>query len=163
MRGSVLRTAAATGVAALLSLLLTGCGGGSGGNAPASAAGNGGTGAGGTTLSGHLLAGSVPIAGASIRLYAAGAAAGAGPVLLAQATTDAQGAFDASIQCPGGQPSAPVYATATGGSAGAGGSNPAIALLAALGSCQAMPAAISIDELTTVAAAYALKIGRAHV
>ncbi len=155
MRGSTRLRVATCGLLALLGLLPAGCGGGSGG-APAGVGGASGPGGAGSTLSGHLLAGSAPIIGATIRVYAAGTAAGEGPTLLAQATTDAQGAFSASVACPGGQPDAQVYVTATGGSTTAGGDNAAVALLAALGSCQNVDTVIDVNALTTVAAAYAL-------
>jgi hypothetical protein len=76
-------------------------------------------------------------------------------------TTDTSGSFNITGQytCP--VPDAPVYLVATGGNPGTSASNPNLALMTALGSCSALQANASttfvqMNEVTTVAAAYAL-------
>jgi len=76
------------------------------------------------------------------------------------AMTDANGSFSITgdYNC---DPGAYVYIAAYGGNPGAGANNPNITLIAALGSCSLLKANaattyININEVTTVAAAYAL-------
>jgi hypothetical protein len=75
------------------------------------------------------------------------------------AVTDANGGFELpSYTCPSGSF---VYLTASGGNPGSGQNNPAIALMAALGSCSYVLANaanedVNMDEVTTIAGAYAL-------
>ena len=76
------------------------------------------------------------------------------------ALTDANGTFNITgdYTCDSGSY---VYIAAYGGNPGAGSVNPNIALIAALGPCSVLKAnaattVINIDEVTTVAAAYAL-------
>ena len=144
-----------TGVAALL----TGCGAGSVDHAapiamPSVAA-----------IRGTAFGGQQPVVGASMQLYAAnlsGYGMAASPLLPANTiVTDAGGAFNISGQytCP--VPDAPVYLVATGGSPGLSASNPNLTEMAALGSCSALQSNASttfvqLNEVTTVAAAYAL-------
>ena len=124
-----------------------------------SAAANGAVAAHASHIQGRAVSGSIPIVGARVDLYAAGGPSGRGSLLLAQGITDTQGAFEAEVICPQQwqSPGALVYVTATGGSAGgAGVSNTALELIAALGDCDELPNAFVVNELTTVAAAYAL-------
>ena len=115
------------------------------------------------TLHGKVHGGQQPVANTSIQLYAAGATGNgsAGTALLVNPVfTDSNGAFDISgdYTCPSAN--SQVYITATGGNPGLPGNvnNHALALLAALGDCGSLASvqSISINELTTVAAAWAL-------
>lgn len=135
------------------------------------------------TVSGTVLSGSVLINGSTITFYAAGATAEAGATALGEITSDGQGQFNVTLDCSGSLSNAPIYAIATGGtpsgaasnagssaasssesggsaggSSSGGGGNTAILLLAAIGPCAGLPSSISvtINELTTVAAGYAL-------
>ena len=143
-----------TGVA----VLLTGCGAGSLNSPPSGPVG-------GAAIRGTAFGGQQPIVGASLQLYAAnlsGYGMAASPLLPANSiTTDAGGGFNITGQytCP--VPDAPVYLVANGGNPGGSASNPNLTLMVALGSCSVLQADasttfIQINELTTVAAAYAL-------
>jgi hypothetical protein len=143
-----------TGVAALL----TGCGAGSLNSAPSEPVA-------GVAIRGTAFGGQQPIVGAALQLYAAnltGYGQPARPLLPANTiTTDAGGGFNITGQytCP--VPDAPVYLVANGGNPGGSASNPNLTEMAALGSCSALQANasttfIDMNEVTTVAAAYAL-------
>lgn len=119
----------------------------------------------GAAIQGKAFGGQQPVVGASVQLYAAnltGYGNQASPLLPANTiTTGAGGSFNITGQytCP--VPDAPVYLVVTGGDPGLSTSNPNLALMAALGSCSALQANASttfvqINEVTTVAAAYAL-------
>ena len=115
--------------------------------------------AGGALLRGSVYGGQQPIAGSRIYLYAAGTSAGGSRSMLnapGYVTTDNTGSFDitSDYTCSAGDQ---VYVLALGGDA-SNGSNNAIGLMSALGPCSALSAAtyISVNEVTTVAAAYAL-------
>ncbi len=137
-------------------LLLAGCGGGttqsSEPNPPVS--GNG------TSFAGKVLAGTQPVVGSSVQLYAAGTAGNgsAGTALLTTAlTTDAKGSFTVpSYTCPAS--GSLLYAIARGGQVGTGAPNSAITLITPIGACSSISTStqIVIDEATTVAAAWAL-------
>jgi streptogramin lyase len=114
----------------------------------------------GASFAGKAMAGTQPLVGASVQLYAAGTSgngsAGTG-LLTSTLTTDAHGAFTvpAGYTCPAS--SSEIYVVARGGNAGsAGTTNGAAVLLTALGACDQVPGAILVNEVTTVAAAYAL-------
>lgn len=139
--------------------LLTGCGAGALDHAapvpPGSIA----------AIRGTSFGGQQPVVGASLQLYAAnlsGYGKPAIPLLPANSIrSDAGGGFTITGQytCP--VPDAPVYLVATGGNPGVSASNPNLAEMAALGSCSALQANasttfIQMNEITTVAAAYAL-------
>jgi len=107
--------------------------------------------------------GQQPVSGATIQLYAVGTtgdASAATPLLSPAVTTDANGGFTITglYTCPSA--SALVYLVATGGNPGlgGGGSNPQLAMMTALGPCGNLSSStyFVIDELTTVAAVYAL-------
>jgi sugar lactone lactonase YvrE len=108
----------------------------------------------GPALRGVLHGGQSPITGATLNLFAAGqpATATAGyPIGLA--ISDSVGQFSITYTCPSA--GSLIYIVADGGNAG-GGANPAIRLMAALGPCGTLPSSIVVNELTTVAAVYAL-------
>lgn len=111
--------------------------------------------------SGSVYGGQQPITGATIQLYAVGDSgdgSAATPLLTRTVTTDAHGNFliTGLYTCPSA--SALVYITGTGGSPSVGVSNPQIALMAALGPCSGLTPStfININEITSVAAVYAL-------
>ncbi|MDN5863554.1 MAG: hypothetical protein L0H19_08910, partial [Salinisphaera sp.] len=105
-------------------------------------------------ISGALNGGQQPVENSTVTLYAAGLGI-MGASVVATATTDANGQFIfPSFTCP----STPMYVVAEGGNPGfaPGTDNTAIHMMAALGDCSAMPSFVNINEVTTVAAAYAL-------
>ena len=129
----------------------------------------------GAALSGTVHGGAQPISGAIVQLYAVGNTGNGsaatdiltgpqGVAPLAFTTTGLDGSFaiTGDYSCPT-NPATPVYITATTGNPGITGNvnNTAIALVAALGPCNALLSAgssqkITINEATTVAAAWAL-------
>ena len=112
-------------------------------------------------LQGVIRAGTAMLAGASVTLYAA-APSGQMPQSLAHTLSDSSGAFELSVTCPSDTASTePVYLSASGGQISAAGTaqpvtNPAIRLVAVLGTCDTLPATVTVNELATIAAAYAL-------
>ncbi len=109
-------------------------------------------------LQGMVHGGQQPVAGASVKLYAPGTTGyGSNGTLVASTTTDAFGNFTIPrpYTCPSNN--LPMIVVATGGNAGAGTNN-AITEAALVGPCSGLTAStyISISEVTTVAAAYAL-------
>ena len=122
------------------------------------------------SLRGNIHGGEQPISGAQIQLYAAGTmgdGAGEVPLLQSPVFSDANGNFSITgdYTCPSS--SSQLYMVAKGGNPGGlppGTSNPAIALMAALGPCSLHGgqytldpnSLISINEVTTVASMYAL-------
>ena len=141
------------------SLFILGCGAGSPAKIPMA----------GPKLQGNVQAVQQPVAGSTIRLYAAGTSgygAGALSLLTAPVSTDASGAFSITGQytCP--TASSQLYIVATGGNPGLGTptNNASLALMAALGPCSLHDnqytldpnSFININEVTTVASVYAL-------
>ena len=118
----------------------------------------------GPALYGTVMAGTQPVAGASVSLYATGASGygSASSLVYAPNTnpaiiTDANGKFTlpAGYSCP--QATSEMYLIATGGSASPGLSNPSLALMTALGPCGALSSSpVVINEVTTVASAWAV-------
>lgn len=122
-----------------------------------------------TTIKGNLVAGESqagrqPVTGAQVTLYAAATsesvmniAANAGNAsAVTTATTDQSGSFSIpyGYECP--TPDTQMYLVSTGGNAG-GGTNPDMALMAALGPCSRLEASrFVVNEATTAAAVYAL-------
>src|SRR5277367_2695845 len=110
--------------------------------APANAAEN---------INGQVLGAGAPIANSTITLWAASAGA---PKQLAQTRTSADGRFAISAaEAPGSDSS--LYLVAAGGTPAANkanGDNPAIALIAVLGS--KFPANVTVNEMTTVASVW---------
>ncbi len=142
---------------ALVCLLPLGCGTGT-----SSFGGSNPTGQQRASLGGSVIGGQNPITGATIQLYSVGTTgytSKATPLLNTTVTTNAQGNFSITndYTCPAGSY---VYITASGGDPGLGtGTNSNIALMAALGSCSTLKAQlpfININEVSTVAGAYAL-------
>ena len=140
--------------AATLSAALTGCAGlGVGPAAPKSTV----TAAIGS-INGTVHGGQQPVAGSSIQLYTMNPTTlrGASTALLpaGAVTTAADGTFNVTVSytCPTGDY---LYIVATGGNAGAGVNNN-LAMMAGLGLCGGTYKPLSINELTTVASAYAL-------
>jgi streptogramin lyase len=134
-------------------LLVAGCGGnGSSRSIPFNPASAG--------LKGRVFGGQQPIQGAEVRLFAAGSSGyGTGANLLLPATTtDVNGnfSFSGSYTCPSGQ--TPAYLLATGGDPGIGVNNPALAMIAGVGSCGSLGSAplLVINEVTTAAFVWAL-------
>lgn len=150
-------------------IALTGCGTGlvgtqnsvtsPGGGLPITAA---------TAPHGEVFGGQQPVSGMSLQLYAAGAGgygSAATGLFAAPTLTAANGGFSfPAYTCP--TPSTQVYLVGTGGdpiagNAAAGGNtavNPNLALMVALGSCGNLNSGtrIHMNELTTVAAVWAL-------
>jgi hypothetical protein len=109
-------------------------------------------------LQGMVHGGQQPVTGASVKLYAPGTTGyGSNGTLIASTTTDALGNFTIPrpYTCPSN--SLPLIVVASGGNAGAGTNN-SITETAMVGPCSGLTAStyISISEVTTVAAAYAL-------
>jgi streptogramin lyase len=115
----------------------------------------------GTPFSGTVLAGTTPLSGAKVQLYAAGTAGNgsAGTALLGTAlTTGANGAFTVpAYTCP--LSNSVVYAIATGGATTpTGTANAASELAVVMGTCNGIgSASVVIDEATTVATAFAMQ------
>jgi streptogramin lyase len=118
----------------------------------------------GVAITGRVRGGQQPVSGATIQLYGAGTSGvGSSAVdLLAPhvVMTDSAGYFSITgdYVCPAA--TTQVYLVARGGDPGlgAGQTNPALGLMAALGSCGALTSSttIQLNEVTTVAAAWAL-------
>ena len=150
VRASARRLAWGSAVAGCL--LLSACSGGADGVNPAAVAGK--------SISGKALGGQQPVVGATVSLYAASTSGyGASSAALATTTTGPGGTWTFSgVSCPSGPTDVPLYVVATGGSAVGGSSNSAIGLSSALGPCSSAinGTGYNIDEVTTVASAYAL-------
>ena len=106
-------------------------------------------------------AGSVPLAGAQVQLYAAGTAgngAGATSLLNQSVNTGTNGvaAIAAGYSCP--VATSMVYLISKSGSIGAASPNSNTWLMTAIGRCNGLTSGqnVVVDEVTTVAAAYAL-------
>ncbi len=162
-----IRSAGAGACVCVLSALLAACAGGAGGTGGSIGLPSGGTGAtspasSGATinLQGVVHGGQSPIVGATVTLYEAGPA-GEAATVLGTATTAADGSYSFSSVTSYGNngacatASSLVYVVASGGNPGAGVNN-AINLMAAIGPCGSIPSYVVINELTTVAAVYAL-------
>lgn len=110
----------------------------------------------GLPLAGIVSSGTKFINGAKVQLYAAGQLGygSVGTAVGTAVTTDSSGAFTLNYNCPTA-PGDQMYVVATGGDAG-NGSNTNIALMAALGACSNLPSSITVNEVTTIASAYAL-------
>ena len=143
----------------LSGLLLLACGCGASSKSASTGPG-GGTGA---SFSGKVMAGSQPVSGATVQLYAAGSTGygSAGTALLTSAlVTNSAGGFTipAGYTCPSS--STQVYLIARGGNpAGSGaGNNSSLDLMSALGSCGSIVsgASVVLNEVTTVGSVAAL-------
>ncbi len=100
------------------------------------------------TLFGRVASGDIPIAGSAVTLYGAGSGS---PRVLAQGKTNAVGNFQLKYTTL--DPDEVVYAIAEGGKTGGASNNDSIRLLTVVGT---PPLFAQINELTTVAGAYAL-------
>jgi hypothetical protein len=126
-------------------------------------------GGGGTTsdtnvmsLSGKMYGANAPVQNANIYLYAAGTSGYASaPTLVESTTTNSSGGFSIpSFTCPTA-PGDLLFILAVGGNPGNSGGtpNPNLVQMAALGSCNntsQYPPFVWVDEVSTVASAYAL-------
>lgn len=118
----------------------------------------------GPNLQGMVLAGTQPLIGAHVGLFAASNAGyGSASTLISvpgaspYSTTNASGVF--SIPAGYGCPSAAseMYLVATGGHVGSNPANPNLAMMALLGPCGPLSSSpVTVDEVTTVASAFAL-------
>jgi hypothetical protein len=114
-------------------------------------------------LSGTAFGGQQPVGSASVQVWAAGVSGyGSQATLLATTSSNSTGGFQfasGAYNCPTAPSTTPLYITATGGNPGnsSGNANPDILLVAMLGSCSsAENAMVNLNEVTTVAAAYAM-------
>lgn len=148
-------------------ILLTGCGlssgnkiaAGGGGSTPVGPSGPGGPATQGPKMQGHVKGGNPPVTGATITLYSASTQGyKAASNLLASTPTDGSGTFNFPLGSYTCAPADQLYVVATQGNPGLGngGNNPNLSMMAALGSCSALPSFVNIDEVTTVASVYAL-------
>jgi len=150
------------GATFLCAAILTGCGIGT-----INTSGGGGT----MSLQGNVHGGQQGVVGAVVQLYTVGVVGkgtGAIPLLRNTVTTGADGYFSITKDYTCGEDSSgsplpagasnQVYLVATGGDPGVGADNPALVMVSALGSCSALTAksSVYVNELTTVAAAWAL-------
>jgi hypothetical protein len=115
------------------------------------------------TVNGRVHGGQQAVVGAQIQLYVAGNAGNgspSSPLLTTTVTSGSDGSFSITgdYSCPSA--TAQVYLVATQGNPGlgSGGNNPALAMMAPLGSCGNLSPTqfIWVNEVTTVAAAWAL-------
>jgi hypothetical protein len=110
-------------------------------------------------ITGKVLSGTTPIAGAAVQLYSAGttgygSAPTAATTYSASNTTASDGSFTLYYECLAA-PQDQMYLVATGGSTGSG-ANQYIKLISVLGSCASLPATATVNEVTTIASVYAL-------
>jgi hypothetical protein len=112
---------------------------------------------------GHVMGGQQPVGFASLQLYVVGATGNGSastPLFQNPNYSDSNGNFDITgdYSCP--SYSSQIYLVATGGNPGlsSGTNNAALTLVNALGNCGDLPNApyVTINEVTTVAAAYSL-------
>jgi hypothetical protein len=118
------------------------------------------TGAHSLTVKGTAFGGQPPVTGSTITMYATGKTGyGSAATVMGTATTNASGNFNitSAVSCSDPQQ---VYLVASGGNPGlaAGTNNAALVMVAALGNCSSVSASTTVDinEVTTIAAAYAL-------
>jgi hypothetical protein len=116
--------------------------------------------AGELTISGQVHGGQQPVANAAIQLYTVGTlgdGSAATPLLTQPVTTNASGSFTITglYSCTG---ATEVYLTATGGNPGGASTNADLSMMTAIGLCSSLTPStfISVNEITTIAAVYAL-------
>ena len=107
------------------------------------------------------MAGSQPIVGAAIQLYAAGTTgngSAATSLLTTALTTDATGTFTVPAAYPCPSANSQLYLIASGGKVGSAAANPAITLATVLGVCNQLAASSQfvVNEVTTTATVWAL-------
>jgi sugar lactone lactonase YvrE len=147
-----------------LLLLASGCGTSSStGSAPTSPGPGSSGGGAGVSFGGKVLAGSQPVGGATVQLYAAGSSGygSAGTALLSNAvTTNSAGGFTVPAGYTCASSSAQLYLIAKGGNPGLSGSvnNSSLALMTAMGSCGSVASGttVVVNEVTTVASVAAV-------
>jgi len=116
------------------------------------------------SITGIVHGGQQPVSGSSIQLYIAGisgnGSAATAMITSSTVTTSPSGAFNITGDYQCNHNTDQVYLTATGGNPGltAGTNNNALVLIAAIGNCGNLGSIsnLDIDEVTTVAAVYAL-------
>jgi hypothetical protein len=118
----------------------------------------------GVALQGLVMAGTQPVSGSSITLYAAGTsgyASASSPITLSGSATTVTTATNGTFTIPAGY-SCPsqtslLYIVAVGGNAGAG-TNANLAMMTALGPCGGLSSSstIMVNEVTTVGSVWAL-------
>jgi hypothetical protein len=112
-------------------------------------------------MQGVVQGGQQPVSGANIALYAVGSSgygmAANTSILTSTVTSGTDGSFSITGQYMCTPGSLQMYLVATGGDSGSG-TNSSLALMAALGSCSGLSSSthVVINEVTTVAAVYAL-------
>ena len=110
----------------------------------------------GPAINGIALAGTQPIVGASVSLYAASDSGyGAAAAQVATTTSGKGGSFTipGGYACP--SLASEMYLVATGGAVGANAANQNLALMTALGSCANLSSGtVVVNEITTVASAF---------
>jgi len=146
----------ALGLAVLLSGCSSGLSSGTGTVAPIAATGH---------VTGRVFGGQNPVSGATIQLYTVGTSglkSASTGLIGSTVLTDSNGNFNlgGTYSCTGSTAGTQVYLVASGGNPG-GGTNANLSLVAGLGSCanllaNAATTFITMNEVTTVAAAYAL-------
>jgi streptogramin lyase len=115
----------------------------------------------GAAFTGTVKAGSQPLIGAVVQIYAAGATgngSAATPLLTSTLTTDSTGSFSVPAAYPCPASSSPIYVIARDGSIPSASANSAIALITVLGACGKIAAAahFTLNEVTTTATSWAL-------
>jgi len=114
----------------------------------------------GKTFNGTVMAGSLPVIGATVNIYAAGTTGnGSAPTLLGTQTTSSSGSFNipAGFNCS--YSNTVLYAVSTGGKAGTSGTvNSGLVLAAVLGTCNSLTGTqtFTINEVTTAATVWSM-------
>jgi streptogramin lyase len=113
-----------------------------------------------SVFGGKAMAGTKPVVGASVQLYAAGTigngSAGT-PLLSSTVTTDSTGAFEIPVgySCP--TPASQLYLIVQGGQVGNAAANSAITLATVVGPCNQIAASsFTVNEVTTAATTWGL-------
>ena len=114
----------------------------------------------GVTFTGTVSAGTQPLIGATIQLYAAGTSGNgsSGTALLTAAlTSDSNGAFTVPANYPCPAAASQLYVVARGGHLGTAAANSSVALITSVGACNQVVASshLVVNEVTTVATAWA--------
>jgi sugar lactone lactonase YvrE len=115
----------------------------------------------GVGFTGRARAGTQPIVGATVQLYAAGTSGNGSPgtlLLTNNLTTDAAGAFSVPAGYPCPAASSQLYVVVRGGNIAANAVNPAIVLATPIGACNQLASGsqVVVNEVTTAATAYGL-------
>jgi len=115
----------------------------------------------GVSFTGRAMAGTQPVTGATVQLYAAGTIGNGSQgtaLLMSPVTTDSSGSFTvpAGYSCPAAN--SQLYIVTSGGVVGGAANNPAIVLATSIGSCSqiAESSQFVVNEVTTAATAWGL-------